>query len=256
MYKYFWEDLGGYLWNEDSFESIFKLVLRREISDVIPILFNSQTTHSIFFAMSYHYRFSFIEHLLQLRHDIIDEITSVFNTQSDNNETVIDQGEVEEFIFERKAVIGALFEKVYTALSEKPYSIHFYLSFSKELIRGGALYEGNGVEMEILKKTLKNVRDEDIEIFLHYNPEVAVQIVEDLIDAPSKAMSNQINGGAKDRFGSNQGAKPNASTSLNNAIDKETKSLAQRIKKCPHYKSYKAFYTMVGNSLAGKSLVF
>lgn len=42
------------------------------------------------------------------------------------------------------------------------------------MIRGGALYEGNGVEMEILKRTLKNVRDEDIEIFLHYNPEVAV----------------------------------------------------------------------------------
>jgi hypothetical protein len=52
--------------------------------------------------------------------------------------------------------------------------MHFYLSFSKEMIRGGALYEGNGVEMEILKRTLKNVRDEDIEIFLHYNPEVAV----------------------------------------------------------------------------------
>jgi len=52
--------------------------------------------------------------------------------------------------------------------------MHFYLSFSKELIRGGTIYEGNGVEMEILKRTLKNVRNEDIEIFLHFNPEVAV----------------------------------------------------------------------------------
>ncbi len=116
--------------------------------------------------------------------------------------------------------------------------MHFYLSFSKEMIRGGALYEGNGVEMEILKKTLKNVRDEDIEIFLHYNPEVAVQIVEDLIDAPSKAISNQINAG-KDRFGSNSGVKAVENAAVNNAIDKETKSLAIRIKKCPHYKSYK-----------------
>lgn len=80
MFKYFWEDLGGNLWNEDSFESFFKLILRRELSDVIPILFQSQSTHSIFLSMSYHYRFSFIEHLLQLRHDLIDEITSVFNT--------------------------------------------------------------------------------------------------------------------------------------------------------------------------------
>ena len=35
----FWEDLGGYLWNEDSFESLFKLVLRRELADLIPQLF-------------------------------------------------------------------------------------------------------------------------------------------------------------------------------------------------------------------------
>jgi hypothetical protein len=49
--------------------------------------------------------------------------------------------------------------------------------------------EANGVEMEILKTTLKNIRDEDIEIFLHYSPEVAVQIVEDLIDAPAKNVS-------------------------------------------------------------------
>ena len=41
MFKYFWEDLGGYLWNEDSFESFFKLVLRRELSDIIPVLFQS-----------------------------------------------------------------------------------------------------------------------------------------------------------------------------------------------------------------------
>jgi|LauGreDrversion4_2_1035121.scaffolds.fasta_scaffold101006_2 hypothetical protein len=41
MFKYFWEDLGGYLWNEDSFESFFKLILRRELSDIIPVLFQS-----------------------------------------------------------------------------------------------------------------------------------------------------------------------------------------------------------------------
>ena len=131
--------------------------------------------------------------------------------------------------------------------------MQFYMAFSKELIRSGQGIEPEGGEIELLRRTLKNIRDEDIEIFLHYNPEVAVQIVEDLIDAPAKAMANIVN---KDRFGSNQGKSISNSSAINNAIDKETKSLAMRIKKCPHYKSYKQFYAMAGNSMAGKALVF
>jgi hypothetical protein len=55
--------------------------------------------------------------------------------------------------------------------------LYFYLSFSKELIKNQeeSKEEGShGVSIEILRKALKNVRDEDIEIFLHYSPEVAI----------------------------------------------------------------------------------
>ena len=132
--------------------------------------------------------------------------------------------------------------------------MQFYMAYSKELIRSGEGIVPEGSEIELLKRTLKSVRDDDIEIFLHYNPEVAVQIVEDLIEAPSKVIGNQIN---KDRFGSNNGRQllPASISALNNAIDKETKSLAVRIKKCPHFKSYKQFYVMAGNSMAGKALI-
>jgi hypothetical protein len=57
-----------------------------------------------------------------------------------------------------------------------------------------------------MKRTLKNIRDQDIEVFIYHNPDVAVQIVNDLIDEPSLKVGN--NGG------------------MNNAIDKETKNLA------------------------------
>ena len=64
--------------------------------------------------------------------------------------------------------------------------MHFYLTFSKELIQNdrvkGSNFEG---ELEILRRTCKNIRDEDIEVFLHYNTEVAIQFVNDLLDEPS-----------------------------------------------------------------------
>jgi hypothetical protein len=51
--------------------------------------------------------------------------------------------------------------------------MHFYIVYSKELIskEGGKVKESS---LELLRKCLRNIRDEDIEIFLHYNPEVAV----------------------------------------------------------------------------------
>ena len=97
---------------------------------------------------------------------------------------------MEEFLYERKAMLGNMFERVYQALAQQPYSMQFYMAYSKELIRSGEGIQPEGGDIEILKRTLKNIRDEDIEIFLHYNPEVAVQIVEDLIDAPSKVMAS------------------------------------------------------------------
>jgi hypothetical protein len=43
---------------------------------------------------------------------------------------------------------------------------------------------------------------------------------------------------------------------ITNEIDKETKALALRIKKCPHFKSYKSYLSNLGGSFSiagGKS---
>lgn len=74
MFKYFWEDIGGWLWNEDTFENLFKLLAKKDLVDYLSFLFKSRTTQAIFEAMSYQYRFSFVEHLLSTKHDLLEEI--------------------------------------------------------------------------------------------------------------------------------------------------------------------------------------
>lgn len=108
--------------------------------------------------------------------------------------------------------------------------------------------------LEILRRALKNIKDEDIEVFLHYNPDVAVQIVNDLLEEPSiqskpgpgseqhlhhQFWSHDRNLGGHGASGTDPSKKP--SSHIGNVIDKETRSLALRIKKCPHYKSYKEY---------------
>jgi len=53
MFKYFWEDIGGTVWNEDTFDMLFKLLAKKEASDLLSFFFNSRTTKIIFLAMSY-----------------------------------------------------------------------------------------------------------------------------------------------------------------------------------------------------------
>lgn len=63
MFMYFWEELG-YLWSEDTFDNLFKLLAKSDLPDYLGMLFESKTTKAIFEAMSYQYKFSFIEHIL------------------------------------------------------------------------------------------------------------------------------------------------------------------------------------------------
>lgn len=196
--------------------------------------------------MSYSYRYTFIEHLLSIKDEIISEVTS-----SGFDSGIVDPADVEDFIYERKTHLSHFFSRLHMSLSEAPYSMHFYLTFSKELIRGdgnnGNGHSGNGAaafeeEIEVLRKTLRNIKDTDIEVFLHYNTEVAVQIVNDLVDEPGSSA-----------VGSHPTKSP-SSSQLSNAIDRETKSLATRIKKCPHYKTYKNYYASMISSSGLKNL--
>lgn len=121
--------------------------------------------------MSYQYRFSFVEHVLNLRRDLLEEINQqMLGGGFDPNDE-----ESEELLMNKKLAIGHFFMKVYEQLSKQPYSLHFYLSFSKELIRSAEdLHQQMEECLDLMKKTLKIIRDSDLELFLHYNPEVAV----------------------------------------------------------------------------------
>ena len=35
MFKYFWEDIGGWLWNEDTFENLFELLAKKDLVDYL-----------------------------------------------------------------------------------------------------------------------------------------------------------------------------------------------------------------------------
>ena len=72
--------------------------------------------------------------------------------------------------------------------------------------------------LAIIRKTLKNIKDSEVELFLHFNPDIAVQIVSDLVE-DTRAVGRNLS-----------------------AVDKETKHFAQRIKNCPNYKMYKAAF--------------
>lgn len=147
------------------------------------------------------------------------------------NEVGISHDDPEQFLYDKRISIDNFYIKVYEELSQQPYSLHFYLSFSKELIRHAEqLTETMEDCLEIMRRTQKAIKDTDIEMFMYYNPDVALQIVNDLVEEPNKNL-NSMGSGA----------------SISNTIDKETKNLALRIKKSPSYKYYKQFSTNTGN---------
>eukprot|EP00347_Sterkiella_histriomuscorum_P010472 403376151 len=218
MFKYFWNDLS-YLWDEDTFENVFRLIVKKDLSEYVQMIFNSETLQTIFASMSYQYKFSFIQHILTSKKEFLDEINQQIMQEQENGD-----GEAEEYLINKKMSLDHFYMKVYEELTKQPYSLHFYLSFSKELIKSGEeIYQDMNECLEILRKAQKQVRDQDVQVFLHINPDVAVQIVNDLIDEQTSSLNQ---GGAYHN-------------SFSNAIDKETKILAQRIKKCPNYRQYK-----------------
>jgi hypothetical protein len=166
------------MWNEEAVEGLIKISARRELTDIVPIIFTSKTTHAIFAAMSYSYRESFLEHLIQIQHDLADELSQSFQQDHhDHHNSEQHHEDLEDFLFNRTAAHTHFFEKVYDQLCLQPYSMHFYLVYSKELISkegGVGKVKESGGGLEVLRRCLRNIRDEDIEIFLHYNPEVAV----------------------------------------------------------------------------------
>jgi hypothetical protein len=85
----------------------------------------------------------------------------------------------QEFIFQKKQSLDHFFTTVYEQLSQAPYSLQFYLSLPKFMVRQD---NSQDFYFELLRKTLKNISDDEIDLFLYYGTEAAISIVSDLID--------------------------------------------------------------------------
>ena len=77
MFNYFWNEQRQLQWTEDSFDGLFKLLAKREASHFITSLFRSPTTLSLFLALSFSYRFTFMERILSTQGEILDEINQM-----------------------------------------------------------------------------------------------------------------------------------------------------------------------------------
>jgi len=82
-------------------------------------------------------------------------------------------------LFEKKQSLDHFFYSVYEKLSQPPFSMQFYLSLPKFMVRQDTLQDQH---FEIMRKTLKNIHDDEIDLFLYYDTEAAISIVHDLIE--------------------------------------------------------------------------
>mmetsp|Transcript_3440 Transcript_3440/g.5844 ORF Transcript_3440/g.5844 Transcript_3440/m.5844 type:complete len:157 (-) Transcript_3440:12-482(-) len=120
----------------------------------------------------------------------------------------------EQFLTQRKQQLNRFFQPVYEQLSQFPYSLHFYLSLPKFMVRQDLV--NSDYHFDLLRKTLRNVSDEDLDTLVYYDTEQALQIVNDLVDNKQAV----------------------AHAGKLNKIDNELRSLALRIKKSPNYNLY------------------
>jgi hypothetical protein len=126
MFAFFWDEMG-YLWDEETLDNLFSMLAKREMADYLTMLFDSRTSRTIFAAMSYQYRFTFVEHLLQTRSDLLEEIKLVVLQDPQAAANITDEDDAEEFILQKKMGIDHFYMKVYEELSKQPYSLYFYL---------------------------------------------------------------------------------------------------------------------------------
>jgi len=64
-------------WSEESLNSLFKLLAKRQATQYLEVFLRSRTTLSLFRAMSHQYRYSFIESLLGAKAEILLEINDL-----------------------------------------------------------------------------------------------------------------------------------------------------------------------------------
>jgi hypothetical protein len=56
MFQYFWEKISYVYASEETFDSLLRLMVKREKSDLISFLFKSKATKTLFLSMSFSYK--------------------------------------------------------------------------------------------------------------------------------------------------------------------------------------------------------
>ena len=74
MFQYFWEELAYVYANEHCFDSLFKLLAKREQSEMMNFLLPSRATKTLFLSMSFSYKAEFMDHLLEIKDEILNEL--------------------------------------------------------------------------------------------------------------------------------------------------------------------------------------
>jgi hypothetical protein len=87
--------------------------------------------------------------------------------------------DAQEFLFQKRQSLDRFFINVYEKFSVPPYSLQFYLSLPKFMVRQDSVQD---FYFELMRKTLKNVTDDEIDLLLYYDTENALSIVQDLIE--------------------------------------------------------------------------
>lgn len=232
LFEFFWTaQLEGVQlqWSEETLDSLFRLLARRQATHFLEPLLRSRTTLSLFRAMSHQYRYSFIASLLDAKAEILLEINDLLTSYNKNQtrstskqakhfgdisdiQAVADHSldasyfDADQFLSEKVSELSHFFNKTYDELAREPtFAPYFYLTFTRQLARDGVCTDQN---LDILRRCLKNVSDDDIEMLLFYETDTAMQIVDDM------------------------------QKSRGTGLDMETCAFAARIRLSPHFSKY------------------
>ena len=84
-------------------------------------------------------------------------------------------------MFDKRSKLDHFFGKVHDELaSQSIFALNFFLKFSKNLAKKGDGADEHSVEL--LRKAMSHVSDSDVEEFLFFETEIAIQMVNDLVD--------------------------------------------------------------------------
>ena len=120
--------------------------------------------------------------------------------------------DLDQFLFDKRSKLEHFFGKVHEELSSQSiFALHFFLKFSKQLAKHSAGADEHS--LDLLRRAFKHITKDEIEVFLFYETDLAVQIVTDLLDTNPTKKPQRLN-----------------------PIDRELKNLATKIKACPNWR--------------------